>query len=308
MVDIAGRGFIQMPELIHHAANCGSAVLPNSLGAVRDCLAAKVKVIEIDIIPLADGDFALLHDPRLESATSGVGNTAEATGDHVRSLFYKYAGNLTNVSVGTLSQVIELLEFPDSLERLQLDLKPYAPLTPAALTGLVEMIQPVKDQIQISSVADWAVRLLHRIDAELSLGFDPLLYLDLETRQPRPVGVPPFRTGAYGYLDDHPLSSEQWGPEAAYLAARAEALLVQAPQGVMWFINAALLVKALHAGFDWINFLHENGSRVAAWTLDAVQPDQVAWAVILAAAGVDAITSNTPAQLAVKLSEQNSSS
>jgi hypothetical protein len=65
-----------------------------------------------------------------------------------------------------------------------------------------------------------------------SLEADPLLYLDLE-RSARPAGIPPFRVGPYSYRDDHPLASERWGIEAHYLAARAEALLVQAPPGAM---------------------------------------------------------------------------
>jgi glycerophosphoryl diester phosphodiesterase len=297
----SNRFTTRVPELIHHAASSESGALPNSLAAIQDCLAAGAKIVEIDLIPLVDGDFALLHDPRLENATNGSGNVAEASREQVQGLFFKYQDQLTDTPVGTLSQVIPMLQLPNNLTRLQLDLKPYAPLTPAGLTGLLKMIAPVKDRMQISSVADWAVRTLHKLDPNLRLGFDPLLYLDLETSDPRPVGVPPFRVGAYGYRDDHPLSSERWGPDGDYLADRAEALLVQAAPGAMWYVNAQLLIKALHAGFDWINFLHENGSRVAAWTLDAGQSNHVAWAKSLAAAGVDAITTNTPIQLAQEL-------
>jgi glycerophosphoryl diester phosphodiesterase len=293
-----GRERVRMPELIHHAANCGRAALPNSLEAISECLSMGAQVVEIDIIPLRSGDFALLHDQRLENGTSGHGNAAETTGEEVRSLFYKKAGQVTDIPVGTLSQVLSLVQPANALKRLQLDLKPYAPLTPAVLHGLAEMIAPVKDRVEISSVADWAIRLLHRVDPKLNLGFDPLLYIDLETQQPRPEGVPPFRVGAYGYRDDHPLSVSHWGSEADYLSARAEALLRQAPMGATWYINAALLIKALQAGFDWIDTLHQNGSRVAAWTLDAGQPVQVSWAIELASMGVDAITSNAPVQLA----------
>jgi glycerophosphoryl diester phosphodiesterase len=286
-----------MPQLIHHAASCGSGAIPNSAAAVRDCLEAGAQAIEIDIIPLADGDFVLLHDPRLENATNGHGNVAEADREMVQRLFYKQNGQLTNTPVGTLSQVIELLPVPNPLERLQLDLKPYAPLTPSVLSSLVKMVSPVKQQVQISSTADWAVRILRRLDGEINLGFDPLLYLDMETEQERPAGVPPFRVGAYGYRDDHPLSAERWGTNADYFAARAEALLLQAPTGAMWYLRAALLRDVLQTGFDWIDFLHQNGSRVAAWTLDAGQSDHETLAVWLAETGIDAITTNTPDRL-----------
>jgi glycerophosphoryl diester phosphodiesterase len=286
-----------MPQLIHHAASCGSGALPNSAAAVRDCLAAGAQTIEIDIIPLADGDFVLLHDPLLEDATNGHGNVAKADREMVQSLFYKQNGHLTNTPVGTLSQVIELLHAPNHLERLQLDLKPYAPLTPTVLSGLVKMIAPVKEQVQISSTADWAIRILRRLDSDINLGFDPLLYLDIETEQARPAGVPPFRVGAYGYRDDHPLSAERWGANADYFAARAEALLLQAPAGAMWYLRAALLRDVMQSGFDWIDFLHQNGSQVAAWTLDAGQPEHETLAIWLANNGIDAITTNTPDRL-----------
>jgi glycerophosphoryl diester phosphodiesterase len=283
-----------LPQLIHHAASCGSGALPNSAAAVRDCLEAGARAIEIDIIPLADGDFVLLHDPRLETVTDGHGNVAEANREMVQCLFYKQNDQISNTPVGTLSQVIELLHVPNRLERLQLDLKPYAPLTPTVLSGLVKIIAPVKQQVQISSTADWAIRILRRLDGEINLGFDPLLYLDVETEQARPEGVPPFRVGAYGYRDDHPLSAERWGANADYFAARAEALLLQAPTGAMWYLRAALLRDVMQSGFDWIDFLHQNGSRVAAWTLDAGMPEHETLATWLAETGIDAITTNTP--------------
>ena len=44
--------------LIHHAANRGKPFRPASLRGLRECLEAKARIMEIDIIPLADGDFA----------------------------------------------------------------------------------------------------------------------------------------------------------------------------------------------------------------------------------------------------------
>ena len=45
-------------------------------------------------------------------------------------------------------------------------------------------------------MADWVVRGLHQVHPNLSLGFDPLLYLDLVDDEPRPESIPPFRIGA----------------------------------------------------------------------------------------------------------------
>ena len=119
--------------------------------------------------------------------------------------------------------------------------------------------------------------------------------------QPRPEGIPPFRVGAYGLRDDHPLASYQWGPLGEYFAARAAALLVQAPEGCEWFIRADLLEKARKANFDWIEFLHQHGSKVDGWTINAADPEQVKLADALVELGIDELTTNTPALLAEKL-------
>ena len=70
--------------LVHHAANRGKPYHPASLRGLRACLEAKARIVELDIIPLADGDFALIHDQLLEKATDGEGYVALSTADQVR--------------------------------------------------------------------------------------------------------------------------------------------------------------------------------------------------------------------------------
>ena len=111
------------------------------------------------------------------------------------------------------------------------------------------------------------------MDSGLALGFDPLLYLDVVAKTPRPEGVPPFRVGAYGYLDEHPLAVQRWGNLGDYFAARAEALMQLAPANATWFLNAELLDDALNSKFDWIDFLHSIGCLVDAWTVDLNRSD-----------------------------------
>ncbi|MDY6866430.1 MAG: hypothetical protein SVT56_00765 [Chloroflexota bacterium] len=284
--------------LIHHAANCGHDAPPGSLSALEACLSAAAEAIEIDIIPLADGSFAMLHDQTLELETNGEGKAPEMKRAQIESLYYRADGEITNEKVGFLEDAIDLLKGHPDTQRLQLDLKPFTPLTQAVLREFCTLIQPVKDRIQVTSVADWAVRALARFSPELSLGFDPLMYLDLVENDPRPEDIPPFRVGAYGLRDDHPLSAYQWGPLGDYFAARAGALLVQAPKGCQWFIRAELLKMGLDAGFDWIDFLHQHGSKVDAWTIDVGQPEQVKLAQTLVERGVDDLTTDEPAKLA----------
>ncbi len=288
-------------HLIHHAANCGHHHPPGSIAALRACLEAGAKRIEIDVIPLADGSFALLHDRELGVDTDGEGEAPRAKRSDVARLHYRHGTQISEEKVGFLEEAVALLTAASETDRLQIDLKPFAPLTHAVLRNFLDIIAPVKDRVQVSSVADWAIRALAAFVPELSLGFDPLLYLDLVGSEPRPKGIPPFRLGAYGLADDHPLSAFQWGPLGDYLAARAAALFVQVPEGCQWFIRADLLKTAFESGFDWIDFLHQRKSQVDAWTIDPDDPDQVATAQMLVERGVDALTTDAPSHLAGKL-------
>jgi glycerophosphoryl diester phosphodiesterase len=287
--------------LVHHAANRGHHYPPSSLQGLQVCLQAGARVVEVDITPLSDDDFALLHEAQLDKATDGTGYASATTAEQARRLRYTWPGAVTGEPVGLLSQTVSLIRHHRHIQELQLDLKPHAPLTDAVLNGLLRLIDPVKDKIRVTSVADWALRRLRALDDDLCLGFDPLLYLDVETGGHREKTIPPFRVGAYGYRDDHPLSSQLWGPPADYLTARAEALTTQVPGGLIWYISARLLARALDDGFDWIAYLHAAETQVDAWTLDADQPDQVALARQLVAAGVDRITTNDAPRLAKAL-------
>jgi len=288
------------PLLVHHAANRGHCYPPSSLAGLRYCLEADAQVVEIDINPLQDGDFALLHDDLLESETDGSGRVAAATADQLRSLHYRHHGAVTGERVGLLSDAIVLIQGYAHLQELQLDLKVSPALTDAALECLLRMVEPVKEIVRVTSVADWVLRRLHRLNSDLALGFDPLLYLEVEGSDKE---VPPFRIGAYGYRDDHPLATRRWGTTAEYLAARAEALAVQVPSNAGWYIRAALLEHALDDGFDWIAYLHERAVFVDAWTLDVEGPGHLALAQRLAFAGIDRITTNDVPRLAEALGD-----
>jgi glycerophosphoryl diester phosphodiesterase len=292
---------MSVPLLIHHAANRGHPYPPNSLRALDACLQTGAQVVEVDVTPLADGDFALLHDAELDRATDGSGHTFVTTATQISQLHYLRDGVATDEPVALLSQVVPLIRDHPHLRELQLDLKPHAPLTGPRLQSLLGAIKPIKSQVRISSVADWSIRRLRRLDAGLALGFDPLLYLDVDRGEEGDETTPPYRIGAYGYRDDHPLASRVWGSPADYLAARAEALAVQVPPGVTWYLRASLLAHALDDGFDWIAYLHVRGAPVVAWTLDANQPHQVALARRLAGLGIDRITTNDAPRLAETL-------
>lgn len=279
-----------MTTLIHHAASCKTGFPSGSLTALQTCLEADVAWVEVDIIALKGGDFALLHDPQLDHVCDSQGMVYEKTADEISGMVYLPSEDYDGGSfLGSLTQAVSLLSKQNGNSILQLDLKPYSPLSNEVLKNLMKIIAPVKERVLVSSVADWAIRELHSLDAQLALGFDPLLYLDVPVNSPRPEGVPPFRKGAYGYLDEHPLSIQRWGSDFDYFEQRVEALFVQVPNQVTWFLNAELLNGALTAGFDWISFLHKRDSKVNAWTLDL---DRAELAQKLALSGVDYLTTN----------------
>lgn len=291
--------------LIHHAANRGYFYPPNSIRGLKACLDAGARAVEMDISPLSGDDFLLLHDRLLEHGTTGSGPIVTHTAEQVSGLFLTWRGAVTDEPVGLLSQALDLVSrHPYSVE-LQLDLKAHTPLDGSELSRLVAALQPVKDRVRVTSGADWALRRLRALDPDLPLGFDPMLYLDLSPHQGEENGLPapPFRHGAYGYWDDHPLAIQRWGEAADYLAARAEALWAQAPSGAIWYIRAKLLARALAEGFDWIADLHRRGTQVDAWTLNPDRPAEVELARQLVAAGVDRITTDDAPALAQTLAE-----
>ncbi len=288
-------------HLIHHAARRGGSHPPSSLSGLRACLAAGARLIEVDVLPLAEGDFALLHDAELEESTDGQGNVAELTSREAGALHIRWRGIVTEEPVARLSEVVTVVTASPWPEELQLDLKAHVPLGDRVLAGLAERVWPLRGRVRVSSVADWALRRLHALAPWLALGFDPLLYLDVDREGERDEDVPPWQMGAYGYRDDHPLASGRWGTPRAYLAARLEALVAQAPMAGVWYVRAALLARALDDGFDLIAALHARGVQVAAWTLDPDQPQHVALARRLLEAGVDRVTTNAAPQMAQAL-------
>jgi len=297
--DVNGRGEML---LVHHAANRDHAYPPGCLEGLRACLEAGARLIEVDISPMADGDFLLYHDDHLDGGTTGQGSVAACTMDCARDLRLVWKDEETPYSPSTLSQALGLLTSHSQPVELQLDLKPHAPLTEAVLAGLVRMLEPYGDRVRVSSAGDWAIRSLHALAPSLRLGYDPLLYIEPDMGNEKDRKRPPYRVGAYGYRDDHPLAMMRWGSTADYLSARAEALWTQMPiAGAIWYIRASLLGCMLDDGFDWISYLHRRGAEVDAWTLDAREPEQVILGQRLAAAGADRVTTNDAPALAIAL-------
>jgi glycerophosphoryl diester phosphodiesterase len=291
----------RLPQIVHHkAALDGSSNPPNSLAAVRECLEAGAAWIEVDIIALAEDDYLLVHTPQLEAETNGRGAVGQCSVPDAHRLRLAHHGQVTGHPVALLSEVVGLLVANPGETRLQLDFKDHTPyVSPEPLQRLIEIIRALGKRVLVSSMADWQLRSLAHLAPWLKLGFDIHLHIDCDPpgSKPDPEDFP-RSTGAYGYRDDHPLASRRWGTPAAYLAERCAEILALAPMAGTFYCRHSFLVRGLQDGFDWAQALHQTGRRLDAWTLDADDPQAVANARLLADAGCDQITTNTPRALA----------
>jgi glycerophosphoryl diester phosphodiesterase len=288
------------PAMVYHAASRGDRSPPNSLGGLRDCLDAGARFVELDINPLSDGEYALLHDRFLEDETDGRGSVAAATGEVVRALRRRWRGELIDEPVALLSDTVTLAAGAQTLHELQLDLKAYTPVPDVALESLGRTVRPLGDRVRVSCTSDRDLRWLHGVAPDLALGFDPLQHLDVDPGPGKMASRYLCRTGDYGYLDDHALAADRWGTASEYLAARVDALWGQAPVA-MWYIRATLLARMLADGFDWIADLHRRGAQVTAWTLNPDHPHHLGLAAELIEHNVDRIITDDAERLAEAL-------
>jgi glycerophosphoryl diester phosphodiesterase len=288
--------------IVHHmAANDGRAPVPNSLAAVEACLDLDASWIEIDATALADSDYLLVHDPDLESETTGFGPVAACSAEHAASLRFRVRGKETTVSVPRLSQVVELMARRGGSTRLQVDFKNFAPFpTDEPLQRLTRILEPLGERALVSTNADWQLRRLRAVVPRLELGFDIHFYL--ESRATPPSGDShPRLLGAYGYYDDHPIARRQVWPVAEYLADRCAALVGLVPGVTTFYVNHHFLCRSLDDGFNWAKALHRSSIKLDAWTLNADDGTAVSNVHRLFQAGVDQFTTNTPRELAAIL-------
>jgi glycerophosphoryl diester phosphodiesterase len=295
-----------MTTLVHHmAALDDSPHPPNTLEAIRACLAAGARVIEIDITPLASADFLLVHDPVLEHETTGQGpvrgaNPADVAHLHIRA---RDGAVQTAYRPPLLRQVVELLTAEGGPARLQIDYKDVYPSDDdEPLRRLVRLIEPLGPRVIVSTGADWHLRRLRALAPWLDLGFDIGLYLDWRPESwPDDPRVPPYQRGAYGYHDDHLLARTALLRTANYLAERCAILAGMCENISTWYVSHHCIAHMLDDDFNLAHWLARRGMALDAWTLDSTNPTAMINATRLRDAGVSLFTSNTPRALAAHL-------
>jgi glycerophosphoryl diester phosphodiesterase len=169
-----------------------------------------------------------------------------------------------------LAEAVAYLAASPRALKVQVDLKEEVLALEEALAFL-RALEPLRAnpnlRVVVSSLADWNLRLLKRLDPALAIGLDPAYYLDA------PVGTwsrLPVRVNAYGYLDDHPLGFRRFMPVRAYLEDRLEALLRSVPPFEELYLRKEFLLQALGDGFDPVAFARSlwDSLLVDVWTLD----------------------------------------
>lgn len=282
------------------AALDGQAAPPNSLEAVQACLEAGAAIVEVDVTALAEGDYLLVHDPQLESETSGEGAVAACSPAQARELYIKRRGEVTEFRVPLLSDVVQRVAGSPGRTQLQLDFKDIFPFSSdEPMHRLLRLIEPLADRVMVSSGADWHLRRLRHLAPGLKLGFDIMYYIDWQPEgAPRDPRAFPRQRGAYGYYDDHMLATERVWSNSEYLRDRCETLMGAVPGVSVFYVDHMLLAQSLRDGFNWAETLHTGGIQLDAWTLDVTNPVAVENAHRLLETGVDLFTTNTPLALA----------
>jgi len=294
---------VRPPVVVHHMAALDGQHAPNTLEAVGACLEAGARVVEVDVAALADDDYLLVHDLRLESETTGHGPVGACSAAAARGLSFVRSGGRTDFHVPLLGEVVATFLGRPGPSRLQLDFKNGQPFpTDEPLERLVKLIEPLGRRVLVSSDADWQLRRLRALAPWLDLGLDVHFYLDWRAPgQPVDPRTYPRQLGAYGYWDDHPVASQRHTTPARYLADRCGMLLGLVPDVSTFYVSHALLAQSLDDGFNWATALHERQIKLDAWTLDVDDPIALANAQRLLVAGVDQFTTNTPLALAAAL-------
>lgn len=271
---------------------------PNSLAALREVLDGGAAAIEFDIQPLADGDYALLHDGRLESETTGFGAVDRTVTRALKALRLRGSDEPPT----TLSEVAAVLASHRAPLKVQVDCKEQRPWSEADARRLLKALEPIRRnphlRVVVGCLADWNLRLLRRLDPTVVVGLDFMLYLDSPVDDAIRL---PTRVNAYGYLDDHPVGYRRALPVADYLADRVESLSMMVAGAEEFYLRKEFILQALGDGFNPVVFLRERLGRpvvIDAWTVNAHHPGARDELEAVLRAGVDQITTDTATALA----------
>ncbi len=280
-------------EVVAHAARVSIDYPPNTVDGIIECVKNGLKYIEVDIAPLASGDFIIFHNEKLDNVTNRRGDVFDLKEETIGNIHYSRKVDKKESQISSISKLIDLIKDTEGIEELQLDMKVYPTslFNEKILNRLVKTISPAKKKLRLTSCAEWVLLKLREMDGELKLGFDPQFYMDFRRKK---VNYPPFKKNKFGYYDDHPIAFQNWKSPLDYLEARAEALWNVGLGAGIWYMRYDFLVASLRDGFNWVDFLHKRGAKICTWTVDVTDGDVGEKLKVLQELKVDRVTSNTP--------------
>jgi glycerophosphoryl diester phosphodiesterase len=286
----------EVPLKVHRCLWSG-AHPENSLPAIAECYREAVARAEIDLHPLRDADFLVVHDAELEGSTTGAGPVVDLTRRVAGTLRLRSAGGLSAERPPLLSEVVALIRTLPSPTVLELDLVTTRPLARPRAEELARLLEPVKGRVFLNGY-DWNVRRVLEADPTLGAAYDLLPHLDWVPEGDEEEAEWGLPRGVYGYLDAHPLARERRQPAAEYLADRLGVLARLVPGASELHVRLALFERMLEDGVAVADLVHRHGLRLDVWTLNAGTPRWQERLALALSAGADVITSDTPRALA----------
>lgn len=248
---IAGRTL----RLKWHQVKRRSEDPPFARSNIPDGLAAGAS-FEVDIRPLACGRWVCLHDPRLESETTGSGPVAEANAAAVRQLRMRASG-----------------ERPLMLEEL-IEIVRTSPTGPRAIVQLD--FQTVGVKLEEHAEASFGAAFAGRGAPFILSGYDWNMVRRLgEGVAGMALGWDPSREAAGGELDVFRLVRET------------------APEAQMVYLHRMLVRMSHERGDGLVARLAECGHQVDCWTLDHGEPEAAKDLAAAVATGCHQVTTNT---------------
>ena len=241
---------------------------------IAEGLAAGASV-EVDIHPLACGDWAVIHDATLDRETTGRGPVAAMTAVGLGALRLRGAGGAaSDVPVGTLSRLAQdaASGVIGAGALLQLDLKVDADaLTAANVAGFAAAVAPVAPHLILSGGDAGAVRRL--ADASgVAVGYDPCH---------AQASVDLARTGRFDAFVDEALAAM--------------------PDARMIYLDRHLVALAAVRDTDLIAPFRAAGRQVDVYTFRDAGAAEVAAARAAIAQRADQITTDDPEGLRAAL-------
>jgi len=230
--------------------------------------------LEVDLQPLADGEWVCLHDAELAGETDGTGPVARLRADEARQLRIK-TGDFAPM---LLSDLVSALEGSRPGACLQIDLKaePGA-VTKQAAARFAALVDPVARHCLLSG-PDWAaVTNLGASVAGLRLGYDPSDLL---------AELAPFGRSEI---------------EATLKGVRRDT-----PGAAAYYLSHEIVAAAMKAGINPVGALQDRGAMLDVWTLDPTTPYCPERLAMAAEAGADQITTNDPDGIAAIWARQPS--